>query len=96
MTWVIRNHNLWNSFRLSQGIDVHETCNVYHSFLAKINYTFHHFFSRTLPIGTMSSLFIITTIYMTTNVAYFTVLTPGEILSSNAVALVSNIKKWLF
>ncbi|KAK7072838.1 Y+L amino acid transporter 2 [Halocaridina rubra] len=35
----------------------------------------------------MASMAIVTTIYFLTNVAYFAVLTPSEILSSNAVAV---------
>ncbi|XP_063951950.1 cystine/glutamate transporter-like [Lytechinus pictus] len=43
--------------------------------------------ARILPLGMVISMSIVSTVYILTNVAYFAVLTPSEILSSNAVAV---------
>ncbi|XP_002731076.1 large neutral amino acids transporter small subunit 1-like [Saccoglossus kowalevskii] len=42
---------------------------------------------RNFPIAIISSMLIITIIYVLTNVSYFTILSPQELLSSNAVAV---------
>lgn len=47
------------------------------------------FYYRNLPRAICISLPLITVIYVLANVAYFVVLTKDEILSSNAVAVVS-------
>ncbi|XP_070562463.1 large neutral amino acids transporter small subunit 2-like isoform X3 [Ptychodera flava] len=42
---------------------------------------------RNFPIAAISSMTLITVIYVLTNIAYFTVLSPQEMLASNAVAV---------
>ncbi|KAG8438667.1 hypothetical protein GDO86_005018 [Hymenochirus boettgeri] len=42
---------------------------------------------RNIPITVIVSLSVVTVCYLLTNVAYYTVLTPGEVLSSDAVAV---------
>ncbi|KJH49361.1 amino acid permease [Dictyocaulus viviparus] len=43
-------------------------------------------FKRTVPIAVLSGLFVSAFVYVMANVAYFTVLTPQQILDSSAVA----------
>lgn len=43
--------------------------------------------TRTIPIGIATSMIIITSVYLLANVAYFIVLSPEEILTSDAVAI---------
>ncbi|KAK6172420.1 hypothetical protein SNE40_016071 [Patella caerulea] len=42
---------------------------------------------RNIPLGIIISLCIVTVIYLVANIAYFTVLTPSEMLKSTAVAV---------
>ena len=44
---------------------------------------------RDMPIAVVTALFTIASVYTLTNVAYFSALTPTELLESPAVALVS-------
>ena len=50
---------------------------------------------RDLPIAVWIAMTLVTAIYVLTNSAYFAVLTPEELLSSDAVALVSVVFKLL-
>ncbi|XP_071959575.1 cystine/glutamate transporter-like [Antedon mediterranea] len=43
--------------------------------------------SRTIPVSTVIAMTVITSVYIMVNIAYFTVLSPAEILASDAVAL---------
>ena len=43
---------------------------------------------RNLPLAIICSTSLVTVIYTLTNVAYLAVLTPAEMISSNAVAVV--------
>ena len=47
------------------------------------------FYARDLPRATWISILLVTCFYVLTNAAYFTALTPSEMLQSDAVALVS-------
>lgn len=44
---------------------------------------------RNLPRAAMSGILIVTVVYVLANIAYFSVLTPEEIVSSPAVVTVS-------
>lgn len=48
---------------------------------------------RNLPRAIFLSLTIVTLIYVLANIAYFTVLTPSEMITSDAVAVVRNLIK---
>ena len=50
---------------------------------------------KNLPRAIMISMPLVTGIYLLANFAYFAVLTPSEILASDAVAVVSGHKRWL-
>ncbi|PIK43573.1 putative cystine/glutamate transporter [Apostichopus japonicus] len=43
--------------------------------------------SRIIPISIITSMFFVTVVYVATNVAYFVVLTPDDLLASDAVAV---------
>ncbi|XP_033115388.1 cystine/glutamate transporter-like isoform X2 [Anneissia japonica] len=43
--------------------------------------------SRTIPVSTLIAMTIVSFVFIMANVAYFTVLTPAEIMASDAVAL---------
>lgn len=49
-----------------------------------------YFITRNVPLGIVISLSAVTIIYLMANIAYFTLLSPAEILASNAVAAVSH------
>lgn len=51
------------------------------------------YFCRNLPKAICISLPLVTVIYVFANIAYFVVLTQDEILASNAVAVVSHVRK---
>lgn len=56
--------------------------------------------SRNLPRAIYISIPLVTLVYTLTNIAYFSSMTPEELLSSNAVAVVSSSKHfqrcWLY
>lgn len=47
------------------------------------------FFCRNLPRASWASITIVTIVYVLTNIAYFTTVSPAEMLASSAVAVVS-------
>lgn len=49
---------------------------------------------RNLPRAIYISIPLVTFVYTLTNIAYFSSMSPEELLSSNAVAVVSNVAKW--
>jgi len=57
------------------------------SYIQSINTSFIDNF-RNLPRAIFISVAIVTLVYVLTNLAYFTVLTPAEMISSDAVAVV--------
>lgn len=50
---------------------------------------------RTLPIAVVGGLLICIIIYLLTNIAYFAILTPQQMLDSSAVATVSLPVKYM-
>ena len=48
-----------------------------------------HSLCRNLPRAIAISIILVTTVYVLTNIAFYTTLSPIEVLSSNAVAVVS-------
>jgi len=61
----------------------------------KNNFHTVKFVFRNLPRAIWISLPVVTVVYTLANVAYFVVLSKGELLASNAVAVVSNYKFFL-
>ncbi len=49
---------------------------------------------RNLPRAIYISIPLVTFVYTLTNIAYFSSMSPEELLSSNAVAVVSNVAAW--
>lgn len=49
---------------------------------------------RNLPRAIAISIILVTLVYVLTNVAFYTTLSPIEVLSSKAVAVVSNVSTW--
>jgi len=49
-------------------------------------------FFRNFPLVIMIGIPLVTVCYILVNIAYFTVMTPSEVLASNAVAIVSIIE----
>lgn len=47
------------------------------------------FFNRNLPLAILIGIPLVTVCYIFVNIAYFTVMTPIELLQSSAVAVVS-------
>lgn len=50
---------------------------------------FYLFFNRNLPLAILIGIPLVTVCYIFVNIAYFTVMTPIELLQSSAVAVVS-------
>lgn len=50
------------------------------------------FFFRTVPISVAATMLIVTALYIMTNAAYFTALSPSEMVASPAVAMVRKLK----
>lgn len=48
---------------------------------------------RTIPLAILGSMLTVTVLYVLVNVSYYTVMTPDELLASEAVAVVSKNKK---
>lgn len=44
---------------------------------------------RTIPLAILGSMLTVTVLYVLVNVSYYTVMTPDELLASEAVAVVS-------
>lgn len=53
-------------------------------------------FVRNLPRAIYISIPLVTLVYTMTNIAYFSSMTPEELLSSNAVAVVSSAPDFFF
>lgn len=51
-------------------------------------------FVRNMPLAIIFSIVTVTVFYVLINVAYYTMMTPAEVLLSDAVAVVSSI--WYF
>ena len=49
-------------------------------------------YCRNIPLGVMIAVLFTTTIYLLANISYFTVMSPDELLQSNAVAVASTYK----
>lgn len=58
--------------------------------------TWHVTSLRNLPCAIYISIPLVTFVYTLTNIAYFSSMSPEELLSSNAVAVVSNESQWAF
>lgn len=52
--------------------------------------TYMIYFTRNLPRAIYVSIPLVTLVYTMTNIAYFSSMTPEELLASNAVAVVSS------
>ena len=46
---------------------------------------------RNIPLGLGISLLVVTVLYLLTNVAYFSVISPQEMIGSQAVVMVTNM-----
>ena len=79
---------VFTSFSVACAMDQYLiTCHKQRVLLVKL--LSYPLFFRDLPLSVSVSLVIVTLIYVLTNIAYFSILTPQEFIASDAVAMVT-------
>ena len=89
--FFLQNHPAYQHCTCSYLFHESPTCNC-HSYQHSYGHLHcNNLFFRNLPRAIVISISIVTVVYLIANIAYFAVLTPSEMLTSSAVAVVCHL-----